>query len=120
MKVVIGEIIKFKEGEQISGYERYKHCVCVHTGVLEEIGVLPSDLMMNGWQYFQWQIQGSKQKHLWRMFFTKDKAAEYVGHFFHGFEMAMRWVDELPGTLTPAPGTVTLNPKMRDLRKKRS
>lgn len=43
MKVVKGEILKFKEGEQIAGYEGYEHCISVNTGVLDEIGVLPSD-----------------------------------------------------------------------------
>ncbi len=43
MKVVKGEILKFKEGARIRGYERFDHCVCVHTGELTEIGVLPSD-----------------------------------------------------------------------------
>lgn len=116
------------EGVKCAPYEEnIKSFVLAHSP--ESIGVIcigvdcedefSSDLMMNGWQYFHWQVPGSEQKHLWRMFFSKDEAAEYVGHFFHGFEMAKSWVDELPGKLTPAPGSVTLNPKMRDLRRKR-
>ncbi len=90
--------------------------VCIGVNCEREFS---SDLMVNGWQYFQWQIPGSGNKYLWRMFFTKDEAAEFLGHFFHGYEAAKRWVQELPGELSPPPGAVTLNPRMRDLRKKR-
>ena len=72
------------------------------------------DLMVNGWQYFQWQVPGSDGKHLWRMFFTKDEAAEFMGHFFHGYEAAKRWVQALPGEFTPQPGTVVLRRRLKD------
>ncbi len=66
------------------------------------------DLMVNGWQYFHWFIPQNDKKFLWRLFFSKDEAAEFLGHFFGGFEAAKKWIQELPGTLTPPPGAVTL------------
>ena len=65
------------------------------------------DLMMNGWQYFHWVVPGSDKRFLWRLFFTKDESAEFMGHFFYGYEGAKKWVQSLPGTLS-APGNVTL------------
>jgi len=89
--------------------------VCIGVNCEKEFS---RDLMINGWQYFQWQVPGSEDRHLWRMFFSKDEAAEFLGHFFPGYEEAKKWVQALPGQLSPPPGAVTLNPKMKDLRKK--
>jgi len=43
MKVVKGEILRFKDGAKIAGFEKFDYCVCVYTGQLDELGVLPSD-----------------------------------------------------------------------------
>jgi hypothetical protein len=85
--------------------------VCIGVDCEKEFA---QDLMMNGWQYFHWLIQEKKDRFLWRLFFSKDEAAEYIGHFFSGFEAAGKWVQALPGTLTPPPGGVTL----KDMRRR--
>ena|ERR1700758_1090742 len=73
------------------------------------------DLMVNGWQYFHWFIPQNDRKFLWRLFFSKDEAAEFIGHFFGGFESARKWIQELPGTLTPPSGGVVLK-SMRKIK----
>jgi hypothetical protein len=90
--------------------------VCIGVNCEKEFA---QDLMVNGWQYFQWQVPQSHDKYLWRIFFTKDEAAEFLGHFFHGFEAARRWVEQLPGEFASSSAPVTLNLRMRYPKKTR-
>ncbi len=43
MKLVKGEILKFKDGLRLTGFEKFNYCVSVQTGDFETVGVLPSD-----------------------------------------------------------------------------
>jgi hypothetical protein len=43
MKLVKGEIMKFKDGQKLPGFEKINYCVSVQTGDFESVGVLPSD-----------------------------------------------------------------------------
>jgi hypothetical protein len=43
MKLVKGEIMKFKDGQKLPGFEKFDYCVIVQTGDFDVVGVLPSD-----------------------------------------------------------------------------
>jgi hypothetical protein len=43
MKLVKGEIMKFRDGQKIPGFERFDYCVIVETGDFEDVNALPSD-----------------------------------------------------------------------------
>ncbi|MER3447154.1 MAG: hypothetical protein C4291_10060 [Candidatus Dadabacteria bacterium] len=43
MRLVKGEIMKFKDGQKPAGFEKFGYCVVVQTGDFDIVGVLPSD-----------------------------------------------------------------------------
>jgi len=43
MKLVKGEIMRFRDGQKLSGYEKFDYCVIVETGDFEVVSALPSD-----------------------------------------------------------------------------
>jgi hypothetical protein len=43
MKLVKGEIMMFRNGQKIPGFERFDYCVIVETGDFEVVSALPSD-----------------------------------------------------------------------------
>ncbi len=43
MRLVKGEIMKFKDGQEPSGFEKFDYCVVVQTGDFDLVGALPSD-----------------------------------------------------------------------------
>jgi hypothetical protein len=43
MKLVKGEIMKFRDGHKPSGLEKFDYCVVVQTGDFDLVGALPSD-----------------------------------------------------------------------------
>ncbi len=43
MKLVKGEIMKLRDGQEIPGFEKFEYCVIVETGDFEFVRALPSD-----------------------------------------------------------------------------
>lgn len=43
MRLVKGEIMKFKYGQKPPGFEKFDYCVVVQTGDFDIVGALPSD-----------------------------------------------------------------------------
>ena len=43
MKLVKGEIMRFRDGQKPPGYEKFDYCVIVETGDFEVVSALPSD-----------------------------------------------------------------------------
>jgi len=43
MKLLKGEILRFKEGHKLPGYEKNDYCVVIYTGDFETVPIIPSD-----------------------------------------------------------------------------
>ena len=43
MRLVKGEIMKFRDGQKPSGFEKSNYCVVVQTGDFDLVGAMPSD-----------------------------------------------------------------------------
>ena len=75
MKLVKGEIMRFRDGQKLSGYEKFDYCVIVETGDFEVVSALPSD------QYGQTKERDFQ--------ITPDSSLERTGSLIWEFDYTM-------------------------------